>query len=108
MMEDFEDQLKGALRKQDPPTGFAERVIAKTKPAKRMPGRPIWTFAAIAAALVVMIGVNHEVRERAEERRAEAASRQAVLALRITAEKLNAVRGKVLRHEVRTSETENR
>jgi hypothetical protein len=103
MMEDFEDQLRGALRRQDPSAGFTERVIAKTKPAKPTTRRPIWTFAAIAAALVVMIGVNQEVQER----RAETARQQAVLALRITAEKLNAVRGKVLRHEVRINETEN-
>lgn len=106
-MEDFEDQLRGALRKQEPSTGFAERVLAKTKPEKRtVPRRPIWTFAAIAAALVLMVGVN-QIQELARERRAEAASQQAILALRITAEKLNAVRGKVLRHEVQTNGTEN-
>jgi negative regulator of sigma E activity len=94
---DFEDQLRAALRRQDPSPGFANRVIAQTRPApvKVMPRRkPMWVWGtAIAAMLALAIGVNDFYRQK----QAEQASEQAVLALQIAAEKLNAVQAKVLR-----------
>jgi hypothetical protein len=97
-MSDFEDQLRGALRRREPAAGFAERVIARANPARRP--KPIWIAAAIAATVVVAIPVQREYQQR----RAEEAGRQTVLALQITAEKLNVLRGKVLTHLI---ETEN-
>jgi hypothetical protein len=100
----LEDELKAALRREDPSPGFAERVKARAQssPApKAIPifqpvrfPRMIWA-AAMAAMLVVGFVGTSEYRER----KAERAGREAVLALRITAEKLNMTREKVLRRE---------
>ena len=101
----LEDELRAALRREDPSPGFAERVQARAqsspapKPATpifqpvRFP-RMMWA-AAMAAMLVVGFVGTSEYRER----KAERAGREAVLALRITAEKLNMTREKVLRRE---------
>jgi type VI protein secretion system component VasF len=93
MPEDFEDQLREALRRRDPSSGFAERVIARANPARR--ARPAWAIAAIAAMLAVGVFGFQEYQQR----RAEDARRQAMLALSITAKKLNLFRDKVLRME---------
>lgn len=102
MSEDFEDQLREALGRRDPAPGFAERVIARANPPRRHLARQTWAVAAIAAMLVVAFFVNQEYQQR----RAEDASRQAMLALSITSEKLNLLRSKVLNHQNRL-ETEN-
>lgn len=93
MTDDFEDQLRETLRRRDPSPGFAERVIARANPPKR--ARPAWAIAAIAAMLAVGVFANHEYQQR----RAEDAHRRAMLALSITAKKLNLFRDKVLRME---------
>jgi hypothetical protein len=97
----LEDRLREALRRQDPPEGFAERVIQQAGPARAQALRiePKWrmrrlwpavSFAAAAAA--VMFSITVENRHRQEEE----AGRQAILALRIASQKLNMVRDKVL------------
>lgn len=102
MSEDFESQLRGALRRQQPSAGFAERVIARAEAPKR--GNLPWMVAlAVAAILMVAFLGNREY----ERRRAEEAHRQAVVALRITAEKLNLVRSKMSARQARVAETEN-
>lgn len=100
--EEFDARLRGVLKREDPPEGFAERVITRAHTPRR--GNRSWFLvAAIAAMLAVAFLVNREM----EQRRAEEAHRQAVLALRITAEKLNVVRSKVLARQARVAETEN-
>lgn len=98
----LEDELRAALRREDPSPGFALRVVAraKTKPAPHswFPSqswfpRMLWA-TALAAMLVIGFGVS-EYRERQAER----AARETVMALRIAAEKLNMARDKVLRVE---------
>ena len=98
----LDDELRAALRREDPSPGFARRVVAraKVKPAPQswFPGswfpRMMWA-TALAAMLVIGFGGISEYRERQAER----AARQAVMALRIAAEKLNMTRDKVLRVE---------
>ena len=93
----IEDELRKALRREDPSLGFAQRVVARaqSKPARKwaMP-RLMWA-AAMAAMLLVGVGVTSEYRQR----KAERAASEAVLALRIAAEKLNMTRDKVLKLE---------
>lgn len=102
MSEDFEAQLRGALRRQEPSAGFAERVIAKTSVPKR--GKRAWVVVlAMAAMLAIAFLANREYKQR----RAAEAHRQAVVALRITAEKLNLVRNKMMTRQARVAETEN-
>ncbi len=93
----LEDELRSALRRENPSPGFTQRVVARAqfsaKPARAIP-RMIWA-AALAAMLVIGFTATYEYREM----KAERASRDAVVALRIAAEKLNLAREKVVRWE---------
>jgi hypothetical protein len=103
----LEAALKQALRSQDPPSGFADRVLASVgdrrtqatlsrNPWHAIFAQPLlrWTaFAAITASLV--LGFVHQrsiVRERAQ---GEAAKQRLMLALRIAGSKLQIARSKV-------------
>jgi hypothetical protein len=91
----LDDELRAALRRENPSAGFAERVVARAqssaKPTRAI-HRMVWA-AALAAMLVIGFTSTYEYRQM----KAERASRDAVLALRITAEKLNMTRDKLLR-----------
>jgi hypothetical protein len=97
----LENQLRDALRRQDPPEGFAERAIRQTGPAaarfRRVQPKPRfrWLWAALpavamAATLVLALSVQHR---RAQE---EQAGKQAIYALQIVAEELNMAQNEVL------------
>ena len=95
----LEDELRAALRREDPSPGFTQRVLAervaaraKVSPARKslMP-RMMWA-TALAAMLVVGFAVTTEYRQM----KAERAAQEAVVALRIAANKLNMTRDKVL------------
>ena len=90
----LETELKAALRRQNPGPGFTQRVVAAAAPRKRAP-LAVWS-AAMAAMLVAGVAINNEYQQR----RAERATQQVMLALRITSEKLNVARAKVLRLDV--------
>ena len=94
----LENELRSALRRREPPEGFAARVLARAQsPRSSMKiraGRWLWAGAAIAAT-VTLVAVPAARRHRAE---GALAGRRAVVALRITAEKLNGVRSRVARH----------
>jgi hypothetical protein len=87
----LETELKAALRRQNPGPGFANRVIAAAVPRRRTP-IAVWA-AAMAAMLVAGVALYNEYQQR----RAERATEQVMLALRITSEKLNVARAKVLK-----------
>ena len=86
----LEDELRTALRRQNAPAGFSERILDRTRWRLRA-----WWAAAIAAALIMSIGISVEDQRAKEER----AGRQAILALRIAAEKLNHARSQILKTE---------
>lgn len=113
-MSNFEDQLRAALRRQDPPEGFGARVLARTQTDRDQPEadagdsrrsppllppppphRLWWTVGAIAAAVTVVSFSASTYQHSREER----AGQQAVLALRIAAEKLNLARDKFVKQE---------
>ena len=98
-MTRLEDQLRAALQHEEPPTGFADRVLGLAAERDERRERSLWfqfrnmfavrrlSWAAAAVALVVVAsGVGLRIQE---ERRVEgeAAKRQVMLALRITSEK---------------------
>jgi len=89
----LENELKTALRRQNPSPGFADRVVRAAVPRKRTPVT-VWA-AAMAAMLVGGVAIHHEYQQR----EAEKVTRQALMALRITSEKLNMARDRVLRIE---------
>ena len=100
----LDDELRLALRREDPSPGFAKRVVARAQSApapkaipvfKSVP-RPAMLWAmAMAAMLVIGLTGTFEYRQM----KAERAGREAVLALRITAEILNQTRDKIHRLE---------
>jgi hypothetical protein len=106
MSENFENELRRALRPVDAPAGFTERVmralpekrepvVASQEPAQRMMKR----FAipmAFAAALVLSVVLGQHVADvqgqrLADEQRAAglAASRELMQALHVTSQKLD-------------------
>ncbi|HTU66307.1 MAG TPA: hypothetical protein VMF52_10165 [Steroidobacteraceae bacterium] len=106
MSENFENELRRALRPIDAPDGFAERVM-RALPAQRdrepLPApealptrRLVRRFAvpaAFAAALVVSMLLGQHVadvqRQRTEQQAGLAASRELMEALKVTSQKLD-------------------
>jgi len=122
-MTRLEQELRAALQRQEPPDGFADRVLALAAEQEARHERNLWTrfkqlfavprlrwAAAVVAVLVIASGVGIRVEE---QRRAEgeAAKRQVMLALRITSEKWQVaakeIGGKNSRTEAPHSNTEN-
>jgi len=121
----LEDALKIALRRQQPPDEFADRVLARAitkesgKPASRLPWlriftRPIfaqpvvrWATAAALVAALVGGGIYHRhvQRQRAE---GEAAKQQLILALRIAGSKLQLAKSKVQHVQDQTENQEEK
>lgn len=106
-MDRFEEALRQALRRQEPPEGFAAGVLRRAAQPAARPG--LWESvrswlslpalrwsAAAAMVLLLMFSVQHaaEQRRRAEGERAR---QQVLTAVKITAGKLDYARNKVLR-----------
>jgi hypothetical protein len=97
-MNRLEEELKEALRRVEPPVGFADRVLARAaidKGEKKAHSRPWfgwlggsafrWATACALCAAIAASGIayHHEERKRGEQAKA-----QLMLALRITSSKL--------------------
>jgi hypothetical protein len=110
-MTPFEEELKQALARQEPPGDFTARVLARCarEDANKRRGfwhnlwaAPAWRVSAVAAALVLVVGgTAFEQHEREVERQARgmAAKRQLILAMRIAGTKLQEVRQRVRESE---------
>ena len=114
-MKRIDELLKVALRREDAPPGFADRVMAQleqqnivqTGPERiswfRACSRPVarWaTFAAVCASLIT--GGIHYRNLRREQAEGEAAKQQLMLALHIAGSKLQLARSKV--NEIQASQ----
>jgi hypothetical protein len=108
-MKTLDDELRGAVRRVDPPQGFADRVRQRIHGERRLPrhqpsratGAVRW---ALAATLVVAAGSGLWYRaERTEQRRmqGEEAKRQVLLSLSLAGSKLKTIEMKVNRGEER-------
>jgi hypothetical protein len=95
-MREFEDELRSALRRQEPRSGFADRVLAGTR-SKGAPRRAGWVAAAIAAGLMLSMG-GFEYRQY-EGRKAK---RELLLALEIAGNKLSIAQEKISHLSQRT------
>jgi len=96
-MSELEQDLRNVLRRQDPPEGFTERVLARTR-QHSAPSASRWIGVAIAAGLLLAAG-NFEYRQY-EGRKAK---RELLLALSITGNKLNIVHQKITDLNKRTT-----
>ena len=85
-MDDFETQLRRALTPEDPPAGFADRVLQQTRPRR---GVPRWMMAA--AACLALVGAGYEYRWQ----QGQAAKRDALMAFRLTSAKLRHIQSQV-------------
>lgn len=95
MNDEMDDLLKNALQRQPAPPGFASRVAARLPAGRQAPRRP-WMAIGLAASLLIGVG---GVRMH-EYRKGQEAKRQLMLALEITAEKLELALNKVERSHV--------
>ena len=96
-MSHFEDQLKAALHRKEPPADFAERVLAAATPRPAQVRRPApkrWLPAAIAACLIAGVG-GWQYQQYLSEQQGERAKEQLLVALEIASDKLNLAHEKV-------------
>jgi hypothetical protein len=112
-MNDFEDTMRSAMRRDPAPADFAARVLAKTTAldgAARRPKvltMPIWRRPAawaMAAGLTIAAVVPPSVMEyqRRREARALEAKRELLLALEVTRLKLKQTRERIQRNSRHT------
>jgi hypothetical protein len=105
----FEEKLSDAMRRVDPPEGFAERVMARAQADDRPRARivpflrraRVWVSGAIAAALLAGVFVAEQMRLRQERERTELARQQFEAAMRITGETLQQARQQLQQAGVR-------
>jgi len=106
-MNQIEELLKNALRRQDAPPDFSEQVLARVAQHNSIPRvrqdtwwsiftQPLVRWSAITAtAISLVIGGIHYRNARRERAKGEAAKQQLMLALRIAGSKLQLAKAKV-------------
>jgi hypothetical protein len=104
---DGDDELRIALRRVEPPAGFAERVLRRAAdreappfaprrgPMRRVLGGPMVRWATAAALAVAVTGAVWYRAEQRREAHGEDARRQVLVGLRIASRTLQAVEAKV-------------
>ncbi len=103
-MSRLEDELRSALRRENPGPDFTARVLARAaaQPAPRpkwwqaftMP-RLRWAMAGALACAIAVAGIEYR-HQQIERAQGEQAKRQLVLALRIAGSKLRMAQTKVI------------
>jgi sensor c-di-GMP phosphodiesterase-like protein len=90
MSDDFEKQLRNALRPIDPAEGFADKVMSRIEREPERLRRQIfrWLPTALAASMLLGVVVIHDWQVRREAQGLEA-RRQLIEALRVTGQKLD-------------------
>lgn len=84
-MDWLEQELKGALKRQDPPAGFADRVARRVV----RPAYPRWWAGAAAAVVLLSAGLGYR------QYRGEMAKEQVMQAFKIAAVKVNHIQTQV-------------
>jgi hypothetical protein len=95
MNSSFDEELRRELARVEPPSGFADRVMANL-PQKR--GHERFWLGAVAAGLAVLFtvgGIEQNHRERRMQ--AEKTHREVVFALSLAAQKLDHVNARLQR-----------
>ena len=92
-MNSFDRDLHEALRRQEPPPGFAEKLLARARESDARPKRSFaWRWAAAAAAVLVLTSGPLLYREHLRQLEGERAKEQVMLALRLTGAKLQEIK----------------
>lgn len=95
MSNSFDQDLRRALSRVEPPEGFAERVIASL-PHRHAGGR-YWLGAAAAGLALLFMAGGLEQNHRVHRLQAERTQREVVFALSLAAEKLDHVNARLQR-----------
>jgi uncharacterized protein HemX len=108
----LEQDLRRALKRKDPPTGFDDRVLSRIAAGEtvRVPmATRRWRVSlSLAASLMLALGATYYVQQQQQRRahadyaQSEQAARDVVLALQIASETISAAQAKVeeiTRHE---------
>ncbi len=102
MNDHLEDDLRAAMRREEPPAGFAERVLARVEqpaasvPVHRQPfHRWTWAAAAMAACLTIGTGLVEYRHEQIQRAKGLEAKQELMQAMRITGSKLRLAQEKV-------------
>lgn len=116
-MSYLEDDLKMALRREEPPEDFAGRVLARVAaPAKSQaswwrdlgvifrPPRVQWVALSVMASMLIPVATIQYRKEQRLRVEGQMAKQRLVFAVRIAGSKLHGVQQKVLE----MSQTENR
>ena len=93
-MNQIERDLRETLRRREPPPGFADRVLARTKQPEAR-GHS-WVWLAAAALVLLMIGGIGVVQEQRRQAEGERAKKELMVGLRITGSKLRDVQERLL------------
>jgi len=101
-MNHLDDELRSALRREEPPQGFAERLMSRiaaapVRPSRwerllsalRLPGLPKLGWVAAAVCLVLLGSALEYRRQQRVKAEGKAARAQVMLALRMASTKLN-------------------
>lgn len=101
-MTRFEDELRWALQRRDPPGGFADRVLARlpaTRPRRfrflAALGRR-WAPALATVWIAAFATGLWEYRQVQQRREGERAKQELIFALQVTSAKLQTTRAKLL------------
>ena len=106
-MTNVDDEIKQALRRVDPPAGFAERVLQRVTaggastarsggvPVRLVRAKTMFRWAAAAALALTVTGGAWYRAELRRQAQGEEAKRQVLLSLRLASSKLQFVQAKV-------------
>ena len=105
-MKRLEDELRNAMRREEPPEGFVARTLARASAPRQNAWIGIfarrgmrWALAGALCLVLAVAGMEFR-RAQVERARGEAAKAQLMLALRITADKLQLVQSKAQQHGI--------
>ena len=90
-MSQFDRDLRESLRRWQPPSGFAEQVIARARATEKPARPPLWRWVAVAAMVVLMLGGTAFVREQRRQAEVQRNKEQLIAGLQITSSKLRRV-----------------
>jgi anti-sigma-K factor RskA len=111
-MSQFERDLREALRRKEPPPGFAGRVIARSREIEeRREARASWKWSwrwSAAVAVVVMLLAGGSLYQERRRQEAERSKDQLLLALRVTGAKVRVVQERLSQIQLKTIELPSR
>jgi hypothetical protein len=101
MNDDFESELRAALRPVEPSAEFSRKLLARMTAGEAVPRKPSrlrqgaarplawWVASSLAACLIVAVGIQQHLQQQRLRQTGLEARREVEQALRVTSQKLN-------------------